>query len=235
MENAIFIDQIGINNIEETNFVENILRLFKGIPKSKYATEIGRKKELKLINDRFMEKIIKNQEEIIELITNIFTNPSLALNLSNKENFNKDLDEKLKPFISYLNECEKILKKMTKKEKISFIIDELDSLLAAIEKSKEKTFFKNWYNNENQEDVFILGGYLTFIENILTNLISDIKFNDEVSDNFSDSLYVLLFLLIALLSFYKKKISMEKLENFKTEIMFFMYKKGITNLATYYG
>jgi len=120
---------------------------------------------------------------------------------------------------------------MTKKEKI---IDELNNLLAAIEKSKEKTFFKDWYDSENQEDFFILGGYLTFIENILTNLISDIKFENKIPDNFSDSLYVLLFLLIALLSFYKKKISMDKLENCKTEIMFFMHKKGMTELATYY-
>ena len=236
-------DVLSLNEIDtafkatESNIIQNILRILKGIPKSEDASETGRKKELKKLNAEFRDYIVKYQDVIIEGLSDLLlTSIDKPLSEDRLNELGQNLDKVIKSNhfkknFAKLKRASEILKSMPLKEYNRFLSEQLKESLENIQGIKNKIHYK--------ENIFIFMSYLTVIENILSNLISEVKSNAAKKHKNDRHIIILIsvvmLLSIMLISYFKGKINMEGLDRYLIKIEIYMYKQGLTDYVTFYG
>lgn len=241
MGGAISIDGIAtVFEEEKESFVQNLIRIIKSVPIAKNTAEKGRKKELQQINDKFKDYLIKNQDILVEILSTFLLAYAYDgyLPMSDLKELSKKLDtaikEKtdiIKDNFALISEAKKIFKSMPLREQIEFISEMLKESLNNIKGIKNKIAY-------TKKD-FILMNYLTVIENILSNLINEIKSASKPDKNIyltiNKLMPVIICLSIMLISYFKKKIDLEMLERFLIKIEIYIYRQGYTEFVTFYG
>lgn len=241
MEGAIRISDVAaVFEEEKESFVHNLIRIIKSVPRSKDTAEKGKKKELEQINNKFKDYLVKNQDIIIETLSTILLAYTYDgyLPMSDLEELNEKLDAAIKKTgiikdnFALINEAKKILKSMPFKEQINFVSEGLEESLKNIKDIKNKIT----YNKDN----FVLMEYLTVVENILSNLIFEIKFDGKadktvISNTANKLMPIIIYLSVILISYFKKKVDLEMLERFLIKIEMDMYKQGYAEFVTFYG
>lgn len=240
MEGAISINDVAsIFEEEKESFVQNLLRLIKSVPRAKDTAEKGKKKELRQINAKFKDYLTKNQDIIVEVLSDILLAYAYDgfLPANNLKELSKKLDDCIKKTgitkenYALINEAGKIFKSMSLKEQVEFIYEGLEESLKNIKDIKNRIAYS--------EDNFVLMNYLTVIENILSNLTAEIKYADKNDKSIlytvNNLMPVIIYLSIMLVSYFKKKIDLETLERFLIKIEMDIYRLGYTEFVTFYG